>query len=257
MRVVKIGDYVKRVALRSRLIISIAIQSDCAILRGHELTVNRFECAVNVLTRRLAGDGRRVQIELVTDDTHHRLDAAGSIQILDAVFTGRAQFAERRRRLVEAVDIGQGEFRAGFLGDRFGIARSVAFSMALTAICFALFAFTPSNPAVLPLVILNVAISATFIFALRGIYFALLEEGGIPMALTGTAAGVASALGFVPDIYMPVVGGYLLDSYPGVTGYRLLFGFVAVLALVGFIAALLILRLQKSAQARLSRSKSG
>jgi len=141
---------------------------------------------------------------------------------------------------------------AGFLGDRFGIARSVAISLAVTALSFALFALTPSDPAVLPLVILNVALSATFIFALRGIYFALLEEGGIPMALTGTAAGVASALGFVPDIYMPVVGGYLLDNYPGVTGYRLLFGFVAALALVGFIAALLILRLQKSRQARLA-----
>jgi nitrate/nitrite transporter NarK len=134
---------------------------------------------------------------------------------------------------------------AGFLGDRFGIARSVALSLAITAISFALFAMTPSDPSVLPLVIVNVAISATFIFALRGIYFALLEEGGIPLALTGTAAGVASALGFVPDIYMPMVGGYLLDTYPGVTGYRLLFGFVAVLAVAGFIAAILILRLQK------------
>ena len=134
---------------------------------------------------------------------------------------------------------------AGFLGDKFGISKTVAASMAITAISFALFALTPANPAVLPLVILNVAISATFIFALRGIYFALLEEGGIPLALTGTAAGVASAVGFIPDIYMPVVGGFLLDGYPGVTGYRLLFGFVAILAVIGFIAAVMILRLQK------------
>ncbi len=131
---------------------------------------------------------------------------------------------------------------AGFLSDRFGISKSVAVSMAVTAVSFGLFAMTPATPAVLPLVILNVAISAIFIFALRGIYFALLEEGGIPLVLTGTAAGVASAIGYIPDIYMPVLGGYLLDTYPGVTGYRLLFGFVAVLAVVGFIAALAILR---------------
>lgn len=135
---------------------------------------------------------------------------------------------------------------AGFLGDRFGISKSVAVSMAITTISFALFAMTPANPAILPLVILNVALSATFIFALRGIYFALLEEGGIPLALTGTAAGVVSAIGFVPDVYMPMVGGYLLDAYPGVTGYRLLFGFVAVLMVFGFIAALLILRAHRS-----------
>jgi len=129
------------------------------------------------------------------------------------------------------------------MGDRFGIARSVAISLAITAASFALFALTPANPAVLPLVILNVAVSATFIFALRGIYFALLEEGGVPLALTGTAAGVASAIGFIPDVFMPVVGGYLLDAYPGVNGYRLLFGFVAVLALIGCVAAVLIVRM--------------
>ena len=138
---------------------------------------------------------------------------------------------------------------AGFLGDKFGISKTVAASMAITAVSFALFALTPATPAVLPLVILNVAISASFIFALRGIYFALLEEGGIPLKLTGTAAGVASAIGFIPDIYMPVVGGFLLDGYPGVMGYRLLFGFVAILAVIGFIAALMIVRLQKPKQA--------
>lgn len=137
---------------------------------------------------------------------------------------------------------------AGFMGDRFGIARSVAISLAITAASFALFALTPANPAVLPLVILNVAVSATFIFALRGIYFALLEEGGVPLALTGTAAGVASAIGFIPDVFMPVVGGYLLDAYPGVSGYRLLFGFVAVLAVIGCIAAVLIVRMHNRAK---------
>jgi predicted MFS family arabinose efflux permease len=138
---------------------------------------------------------------------------------------------------------------AGFLGDKFGISKTVAASMAITAVSFALFALTPATPAVLPLVILNVAISASFIFARRGIYFALLEEGGIPLKLTGTAAGVASAIGFIPDIYMPVVGGFLLDGYPGVMGYRLLFGFVAILAVIGFIAAVMIVRLQKPKQA--------
>ncbi len=135
---------------------------------------------------------------------------------------------------------------AGFLGDKFGISKTVAISMAITAASFALFALTPSVPSILPLVIFNVAISATFIFALRGIYFALLEEGGIPLALTGTAAGVASAIGFIPDIFMPVIGGYLLDAYPGITGYRLLFGFVAILAVIGLIASVLIVRIHKT-----------
>ena len=47
---------------------------------------------------------------------------------------------------------------------------------------------------------------------------------------------------------MPVVGGYLLDAYPGVSGYRLLFGFVAVLAVIGCIAAVLIVRMHNRAK---------
>jgi len=80
------------------------------------------------------------------------------------------------------------------------------------------------------------------IFAIRGIYYALLEEGGIPLAVTGTATGIVSVVGYTPDIFMPLLGGALLDRYPGAPGYRFLFLFVAVLCVLGLLAALLIMR---------------
>jgi Na+/melibiose symporter-like transporter len=84
------------------------------------------------------------------------------------------------------------------------------------------------------------------IFALRGIYFALLEEGGIAPAVTGTAAGVISAVGFTPDVFMPLVGGVMLDAYPGAEGYRYFYLFISILCAIGSVAAWLLMG--KSAQ---------
>jgi hypothetical protein len=95
------------------------------------------------------------------------------------------------------------------------------------------------------LMLVNVAVASLAIFALRGIYFALLEEGGIPVAVTGTAAGVISMLGFTPDIFMPLVGGALLDAFPGEAGYKFYFGFIMFLCACGAGAAIVLRRKAK------------
>ena len=131
---------------------------------------------------------------------------------------------------------------AGFVGDKFGIARSTAVLFAVLIVSFGAFSVLPAQPNLFVLSLVNVAVAAIAIFALRGIYFALLEEGGVPLAVTGTAGGVVSAIGFTPDVFMPYVGGVLLDNYPGVTGYQHIYLFTAGLCVVGLVASLIIYR---------------
>jgi hypothetical protein len=107
-------------------------------------------------------------------------------------------------------------------------------------ISFGVFIFTPGGPKLVFILIANTAVASLAIFALRGIYFALLEEGGTPLALTGTVTGIVSVIGFTPDIFMPMVGGTLLDAYPGGLGYRYFFLFIAFLCLLGALAAIFI-----------------
>ena len=126
---------------------------------------------------------------------------------------------------------------AGFLADRFGISRAVAWCFVIVIVSNCLFAATPSTPNLFAAVVANMAVATLVAFALRGIFYALLQEGGVPLALTGTAAGVVSVLGYTPDFFMPLVGGVLLDELPVETGYRLLFGFIAVLGVCGLLAA--------------------
>jgi len=131
-------------------------------------------------------------------------------------------------------------FVAGFVGDRFGIAMSTIVLFVVLITSFVVFGLMPASPGLFAIMLVNVAIAAMAIFAIRGIYFALLEEGGVPLAVTGTAGGVVSAIGFTPDVFMPRLGGMLLDKYPGVTGYQYLYLSTAGMCVVGLIAATII-----------------
>jgi nitrate/nitrite transporter NarK len=131
---------------------------------------------------------------------------------------------------------------AGFLADRIGASRAILWSFGILIVSFGVFAMTPGRPDWILMVMVNTVVASLAMFALRGIYFALLEEGGIPLALTGTATGIVSVVGYTPDIFMPVLGGALLDRYPGVPGYRFLFLFIVGMCMLGFWAALLIMR---------------
>jgi len=131
---------------------------------------------------------------------------------------------------------------AGFLADRAGTSRTAAWCLAILIASFGLFAVLPGSPKLVTILIANTAVASLAIFALRGIYFALLEEGGIPLAVTGTAAGIVSVVGFTPDIFMPIIGGVLLDRHPGGLGYRYLFALIVGLSALGLASSLVIRR---------------
>jgi MFS family permease len=143
---------------------------------------------------------------------------------------------------------------AGFFADRAGISRAVSLCFLILIGGFAVFILTPGSPRLVAILIANTAITSLAIFALRGIYFALLEEGGVPLAVTGTATGIVSVVGFTPDVFMPMVGGVLLDRYPGAPGYRLLFLFIAVLCLGGLFSAIIIQRKYARRKLRISQN---
>lgn len=129
---------------------------------------------------------------------------------------------------------------AGFVADHFGIARSCSVLLLLLVVSFLGFSVLPGTTQMVFLMLVNIAIAAIAIFALRGIYFALLEEGGVPFAVTGTAAGVVSVVGLSPDIFMPIFGGMLLDAFPGEAGYKFLFLVTAAGCALGCVAAVVI-----------------
>ena len=53
--------------------------------------------------------------------------------------------------------------------------------------------------------------------------WAMMDEGKIPERYSGTAAGIISTVGYLPEIFCSLLAGVLIDGYPGVTGYRYYF----------------------------------
>jgi nitrate/nitrite transporter NarK len=131
---------------------------------------------------------------------------------------------------------------AGLVADKIGIARAVVGFFILMTVGFLIFALVPGAPNLVPLLLINAAVISAAVFALRGIYFALMEQGGIPVAVTGTAVGVVSVIGYTPDIFVPALAGVILDAYPGAEGYQIFFLVIGGLSFLGLMAAFIVYR---------------
>ena len=131
---------------------------------------------------------------------------------------------------------------AGYLADKIGCAKAVLGLFVLMTSGFLLFGLVPGAPTLLPFLLINVTLIAVAVYALRGIYFSLLEQGGIPLAVTGIATGFVSVIGYSPDIFMPIIGGIILDANPGTVGYQNLFLVVTAFCFVGLISAYVVYR---------------
>lgn len=94
----------------------------------------------------------------------------------------------------------------------------------------------PTNANMVAMVIFMI-IAAISIYVIRGVYFAIIGEAGIPLRLTGTAVGIVSVIGFTPDIFMSVICGSFLDKYEGAIGYRYIFMIMLGIALIGLAAS--------------------
>jgi sugar phosphate permease len=139
---------------------------------------------------------------------------------------------------------------AGLLADRWTISRTIICLLLGLALCWSLFVIVPGGPHLFVLLLLNSIVIGLVIYALRGIYYALLEEGAVPLALTGIATGMISLVAYTPDVFVPALAGHLLDRYAeDGTGYRYLFLILATFSMTGVGLALLF-RQHISAKAR-------
>jgi MFS family permease len=133
---------------------------------------------------------------------------------------------------------------AGYFADRWTGARISIYSFLILLVTGLLIAsgIFESLIAVNLVVLLSTLIG---VYAIRGIYFALMEDAAIPIHATGTAVGVMSVIGFLPDIFMGPLMGVLLDNNPGAAGHQYVFLVMAVFAVVGLLASVVFHRLTR------------
>ena len=78
-----------------------------------------------------------------------------------------------------------------------------------------------------------------------GVVFSTLSETGISPAMRGTAIGLASIIGYLPDTVYAMIFGKWLDTMEAAAAYRAIFIFLAVSGFVGAALAMYINRTNK------------
>jgi sugar phosphate permease len=134
---------------------------------------------------------------------------------------------------------------AGIVADRFNAARSIGASFAVLFASWTALGLSSADSASLNVIYLNLFVTFFAVFALRGIYFALLEENRTPPYLTGAAVGLVSLVGYTPEVFFAPITGRILDANPGAVGFRHYFLFLAGTALLGIFAIMFLLRLRR------------
>lgn len=139
---------------------------------------------------------------------------------------------------------------AGYLADRLGAGWMTIVSFVLLAIGSLVLGSDIIRPGMLGLFLMTIVCASLGIFALRGLYYAIMKEGKVPLAFTGTAVGLVSVVGYTPDIFMGPLMGHLLDRSPGPEGHRHLFLVVFGFALAGLAGSILFRHLSHPDRAR-------
>ena len=135
---------------------------------------------------------------------------------------------------------------AGIVADRFIASRVVCLTFVTLAISFGLLWLASPEGVWLTIIYINIFVSVFAVFAIRGIYFALLQETATPPELTGTTIGVMSFVGYTPEIFFAPIAGRILDASPGLVGHQNYFLFLAALSLLGLLSVAVLLRLNRN-----------
>lgn len=123
-------------------------------------------------------------------------------------------------------------FGGGIFADKIGRSKIMYVTFSLMAICTFL------------MVIMGNMGSAVFIVLCILIYlgmyggyslvFSMMEEGGIPIRVAGTAIGLVCTLGYLPEVIVPFCSGKLLDTF-GDGGYRYMFIAITIIMVIGIV----------------------
>lgn len=132
----------------------------------------------------------------------------------------------------------------GFITDKVthSATKFIRIMYGVTAIALVAFIFYPhENKNIIIAVIFSLLIS-TFIFCMRAVFFAPMDEVRVPRRITGSAMSLGSFIGYLPGAFIGIIYGAQLDAHPGVEGYKIVFIIMAVLAVLGILISTILVK---------------
>lgn len=113
---------------------------------------------------------------------------------------------------------------------------SMKISVVVVAILIGITLVLPVSKAFVLLISIVIALIGLMTFVLRGLYFAPVGEVGTPKRLLGAAMGLISTIAFASDMFNFKIVGRILDTNPGIGGYKMVFIYILVLLGIAFVS---------------------
>lgn len=132
----------------------------------------------------------------------------------------------------------------GIIADRLKSVSKVLFITYVVSIIVLIgFLRLPKQTPLLIIVIMTLIV-AIFVYMSRGVYYAIASEIKIPRKIAATTIGVATVLGFSPDLFQYMLFGHWIDRM-GISGYRYMFIFQIVVLIIGLIPTVYVIKTKK------------
>lgn len=120
-----------------------------------------------------------------------------------------------------------GGITIGFLGDVLPKEKLLAWLILLASLSLIAISFLPLAGQMAAIVGV-VLVIGYLTYAIKGLYWALLDHCPVPRQLLGLAIGVVSFIGYMPDVLLPLYDGWLSRNFPRAESFRIYFTSIAI-----------------------------
>ena len=128
-----------------------------------------------------------------------------------------------------------GDIGGGYLVDKFGTGRLMTVSYAIVLCAEIGMIAVPAVPSSLIMVAVLFVIIYMFFCVNMSMSWTMMSEGAIPVEYSGTAAGLICMVGAIPETFVTLAAGRMIDTHPGVTGFHMFFFFMAAITALGLV----------------------
>ncbi|MFA1563152.1 MFS transporter [Aliivibrio fischeri] len=144
----------------------------------------------------------------------------------------------------------------GLLADKMSsIVKFIIISGSCLTASLGLFLLVPATPEFIIISVIAVFLISTIIYTLTGTYMAPISEVNIPNEYIGTAIGIISFIGYLPEAFMWSVFGRMLGNKPGVEEFKMIYLTCMISAFFAVVFAFITYKLiSKSKKVKQSQS---
>ncbi len=146
-----------------------------------------------------------------------------------------------------------GAFAAGLISDKIGSRiKFIQYAFVGMTIFALAYVVIPAGSSSIPLIIITFVVYGLCLYSIKALYFATIDEVLVPKHLAGTASGVISLCTYFPEVFLYTLSGSMVDKYAQTAtplqGYINCFISMSALSVVGFVTAIILVRMNKKAR---------